>query len=427
MSEYFCPLCKQEVSRSLYEKITGIWQEKEERLKEIKGREKKLLEKEKEMQTRFADEKKRIINSERQRREADLAKKEREWSRALDKERVALQKNKEAAERLYRRQLGIETNRIMRQEREKARELERTMRERFQHSANKLLEKEQKGLLRQRAALQKQEKVQMNKYKKLNEQYSSLQTKSRIAQERATKKIAALEEQLKKDSTPQVLGLLEEGIFLEKLKSEFPFDRYEHTGKGGDIVHRIMDRNVEVGTIVYELKKVSVFNRNHIAQAFEAKKKRNADYGILVTNAKRSKDDIGFSVVKGVIIIHPAGALVLVNIVREHLLRIAKLKLSAEKRRKTVQAVLEYIQGPTFRNGIEGIIEDTKELYLSLTKEVRDHIKNWGLRINKYRDIQSGAHIIDTRVVKLLDTEPGAKKGIIEAEIVPIALPPRID
>jgi hypothetical protein len=128
-----------------------------------------------------------------------------------------------------------------------------------------------------------------------------------------------------------------------------------------------------------------------------------------------------------VIIIHPAGALVLVNIVREHLLRIAKLKLSAEKRRKTVQAVLEYIQGPTFRNGIEGIIEDTKELYLSLTKEVRDHIKNWGLRINKYRDIQSGAHIIDTRVVKLLDTEPGAKKGIIEAEIVPIALPPRID
>jgi hypothetical protein len=32
MAKYYCPLCKQEVSKTLYEKITGIWQEKEKKL-----------------------------------------------------------------------------------------------------------------------------------------------------------------------------------------------------------------------------------------------------------------------------------------------------------------------------------------------------------------------------------------------------------
>jgi hypothetical protein len=427
MTQYYCPLCKQEVSRVLYEKITGIWKEKETKLAELRAKEKQLLIKEREMQAKFAAEKKSIADKEKKRFYEELAKRERIWDQKIKKERQTLLQERKTAEELFKKKLDMETRRIQKQEKAKAKDLEKTLKARFQQDAAKILERERKALSRQSVALQKQEKVQMNKYKKLNEQYSALQTKSSIAQEIAAKKIRSLEEQLRRDRTPQVLGLLEEGIFLEKLRAAFPFDKYEHTGKGGDIIHRIMDKNVEVGSIVYELKKVSAFNKNHITQAFEAKNKRNADYGILVTNAKRSRDDFGFSVAKGIIIIHPAGALVLVNIVREHLLRIAKLKLSAEKRNKTVQSVLNYIQGPTFKNAIESIIEDTKELYANLTKEVKEHIRTWELRINKYRDIHSGANIIDAKVIRLLDTEPEAKKGIIEAEIVPIELPAKID
>jgi hypothetical protein len=36
MSKYQCPLCKQEVSKALYEKITGIWQEKERQMANLK-------------------------------------------------------------------------------------------------------------------------------------------------------------------------------------------------------------------------------------------------------------------------------------------------------------------------------------------------------------------------------------------------------
>jgi len=409
MPQYFCPLCKQEVSRVLYEKITGVWKEKESRLADLKEKEIQLLKKEREMQARFAADKNIIIRIEKKRFFAELAKKENMWEKKLKKEREFLRKKRKATEELFKKRLVIETRRIMIQERNKAKDHERTLKLRFESNAKKLLDKEKRGLLRQKGDLQKQEKIQMNRYRRLNQQYISLQAKSGMALERANKKIGTLEEQVRKNQTPQVLGLLEEGIFLEKLKAAFPFDRFEHTGKGGDIIHRIIDKNAEIGIIVYELKKVGIFNKNHIVQALEAKKMRNADYGILITNAKRFKDDFGFSVAKGVIIIHPAGALVLIDIIRDHLIRIAKLKLSAEKRRKTVQAVLEYIQGPNFRNGVEAIIEDTKELYLNLTKEVNDHIKSWEFRYSKYRDIHGGAHIINKRVVKLLE---GFRKDI---------------
>jgi len=412
MSQYFCPLCKQNVSQALYDRITGVWEEKEKRLAVLREREKRLLDKEKNMRKQFLDDTKRIAEAEKKRYGTQLEKREAEWARAREKERLAMKKKVEAIEK---------------QEKAKSRETERTLKARFQNEAEQSLAKERKSLAKQGVALQRQEKIQMNKYRKLNEQYNSLQNKSKNDQEKASKKIASLEEQLRKDRTPQVLGLLEEGAFLERLRSSFPSDEFEHPGKGGDIIHRIMDRNKEIGLIVYELKKVSCFQNGHITQTFEAKNGRNADYGILVTNAKRSKEDFGFSVAKGVIIIHPAGALVLVNILREHLISIARLKLSTEKKKKAVQAVLDYIQGPVFKNGIGAIIEDTKELYLSLTQEVKEHIRNWEKRFNKYRNIHAEAQQIDMRVVRLLENESTEKREFIDAEMVPIPLPAKID
>ncbi len=139
---------------------------------------------------------------------------------------------------------------------------------------------------------------------------------------------------------------------LAALQDKFPLDRFEHTGKGGDIVHYIKDSGKEVGIIVYELKRVSNFSNSHIQQTLAAKQTRNADYAILVTNAKRSKNDFGFSVAKGVIIIHPAAAMTIIAILREQLITISKLKLSNKQRDEATRAVLDYIHSPAFKNSI---------------------------------------------------------------------------
>jgi len=56
MASYNCPLCGQVVTRNLYEKITGIWKEKEELMTSLKEKEKKLFSKEKAMEERLEKE-----------------------------------------------------------------------------------------------------------------------------------------------------------------------------------------------------------------------------------------------------------------------------------------------------------------------------------------------------------------------------------
>jgi hypothetical protein len=326
----------------------------------------------------------------------------------------------DATESAFRRRLASETNRHLRAEKQQQRIIKVELKERLERSANILLDKERRKLQRNRIALERRESLQKDKNRRLSEQFISFQKKS-------DHKIRSLEEQLQKNQTPQVLGLLEEGNFLKRLKEMFPNDRYEHPGKGGDIVHHILERRKEAGIIVYELKKVSTFNAKHVEQTYQARLSRNADYGILVTNAKRSKDDFGFSVMKGdVIAIHPAGAPVLVSVLRNQLIRISRLKLSAHKRSQTVSAVLEYIQSPPFRNNVDKIIEDTKDLYASLKKEANEHWKIWELRWNKYRDIHHGAFQIEAKVVRFLADDTEIKSLPKEGEFEPLALPIKI-
>lgn len=39
---------------------------------------------------------------------------------------------------------------------------------------------------------------------------------------------------LKKHTSPQEIGLADEGVLMNRLAKEFPEDRIEHVGKGGD-------------------------------------------------------------------------------------------------------------------------------------------------------------------------------------------------
>ena len=219
-----------------------------------------------------------------------------------------------------------------------------------------------------------------------------------------------------------MLGLLEEAVFLKKLAESFPEDRFIHTGKGGDILQYVTYKKKEIGSIVYELKKVANFSKDHITQTLQAKEKREADYGILVTNAKRSKDDAGFSVSKSVIIIHPAAVMVLVTILREHLMTVSRLKLSGEQRKQTVQAVLEYIQSANFKNSVDNIIQDTLDLYEDLRKEVEKHTKTWEFRLSKYRGIYTKTNLIQSKVVYLIGDNENKKK-LLPAKMSDISFP----
>ena len=383
MSQY-CPLCEQEVSKALYEKITGIWKEKEKHLAVLKKKEKQLEQREKKLLKQHKDEKKEILAKEREKSEKELQKQKIIAERAIKREKQSIKNEIKLIEKKYDKKLLSSIDRIKKEEKANQRKITQGLKTQIELSARKSIDKERKKLAKEIGQMEKRERIINDRNGKLNKQFISLQSKSKKELEASEKQCKRLQEQLEKNQTPQMLGLLEEKTFLGKLKKEFPGDKFEHTGKGGDIVHSVMDRGNNIGIIVYELKRVAKFNNKHITQTLLAKQQRNADYGLLVTNAKRPKDDFGFLVEKKVIIIHPAGTLALVSILRDQLISLSKLKLSVGKRKQAIEGVLEYIQSPKFKNSIQSIIMDTEELYSHLEKEVKVHLKEWEFRLSKY-------------------------------------------
>ncbi len=427
MESYLCPLCKQEVSRSIFEKITGVWQEKEKRLLALKNKEMELKKREQNLLKKFDEDKKKLTASMDAKFKASLDLKIKAVQKSAQKEQEKLKKEKAAIERTFKNKLAAETNRLLDQEKLKQQHLMDDLQKKLEKQAAQKIEKSNKDLKKDMGRFEREKKNQANKYNQLNNQFSALQNKSVDEIRKREAKIQLLQEQLRNNKTPSELGFANEKEMLQVLQSKFPTDRFDHTGKGGDIVHYIKDGNKEIGIIVYELKKVSKFSNSHIQQALTAKQQRSADYAILVTNAKRSKNDFGFSVTKSVIIIHPAGALTIIAILREQLVTISKLKLSNKQREEATRAVLDYIHSPAFKNSIESIIDNTIDLYDSMKKEVKDHINTWQDRLNRYNDINMKAIAIESRVVKLIAPNGEVRKRLVkDSRITPIELPSEI-
>ena len=426
MEQFYCPLCKQEVTRVVFEKITGIWQEKERRLSALKVKERALEERKAKLLKRFAREKKQIADRAQLKLRQTLARKTRAYNESIRQQKLMLSKERTRIEATYRRRLISESNRILAVERARQSHLRLELKQRFETQSRRRIEDANRLLEKDKASFERDKRLQSNRYNQLNKQFIAMQNKNVLEVQKRETKIHQLEEQLKKNETPQVLGLLNEKEMLQELQKRFPTDRFDHTGKGGDIVHHVMSANREIGVMVYELKKVSHFNKEHITQTYNAQQQRNADYALLITNAKRPKDDIGFFVAKGVIVIHPAGAITIISILRDHLIAVSKLQLSSKQRDETVKAVLEYVQSPSFKNGVESIIEQTVELYSSLKKEVKEHVHVWQDRIQRYNDINSKAYFIENKVIKLAMSKDEAKRLPKSTEIIPIELPAEI-
>jgi len=92
---------------------------------------------------------------------------------------------------------------------------------------------------------------------------------------------------LKKHTSPQEIGLCDEGVLAKRLQKEFPEDRIQHVGKGGDVLQFVLFNKQDAGCIVYECKRVDRIASDHVAQTCLAKKTRQAHYAILVTTGTR--------------------------------------------------------------------------------------------------------------------------------------------
>jgi hypothetical protein len=429
--KYTCPLCGQPVSTSLYQKITGIWEERKKALAKIKEQRTKLLEKIanqrkklKEQSVEFREKRKQLIkdavNKRTKRLESKIAilgRKQEEIERSADEKiqsKIAiLNRKQEEVKRRADEEIRTATERAHREaDRQAKRQLDSYKKD--LRASVRVEVKKERELAAQRAET-KYTKVKQ----KLGAAAERLQIKNRQVGE-LREELKEVKEQLKKETTPQDEGRLDEKVLTKDLHKEFPEDKVEHHGKGGDVLQYVMRNGEQVGVLVYECKRVKRYSSGFVTQAYDAKEKRKADFAILVTKTMK-KDTQGFYVEKGVMVVHPLGVLSLASVLRTQIIRIAEMKLGQQQRSKAIKLTLDYLEGPEFANSMDAVIQESLGLYKELMDEIDKHKAVWKRRYSSYSKICEQASTVKSTTEALLSGEPEYKK-LIQTESLP-ALP----
>ena len=391
-----CPVCGKPLTEAEYDEALGLWKDKQEHIKHLEAEQKKLKEKERLNKKKLEAERKRL----------------------REQEHAYKQQVKEQSKQFERQQAKLlrDSKRILSEQAKKSAQQLKDQRDQLQKTFNQRMKTEIKKGVEQGVKEQKKEFTeQQAALKKTKNKMSQLENSLKLSAkkyEQANDEIKKLKEQIEKGITPQIEGLLEEGKLLAKLKELFPQDKFEHPGKGGDIIQFVLEQGKEVGKIVYECKKVKTFNRNHVEQAKEARRIRQADFAVLVTNAFPSKKQFYF-VEKAVFVISPVSLEPITYTLRESLVKMALLKMTNEAKQKAVQRVYDYLSSNDYKNKMNDVASQLMDLGKDLKAEMTSHKKTWEKRYHIYRGLFTDIGMIDYRLKDLVQNRLEEKPPLL--------------
>lgn len=269
-------------------------------------------------------------------------------------------------------------------------------------------------------AKQKAKQAEIEGHKK-GQDFAKRKYDRMIQSQNATiKKLKEKNQQLKQGTTPQEIGLADETVLVSRLEKEFPSDRIEHAGKGGDVLHFIIFKDEDVGCIVYECKHTDRISGDHVQQTALAKKTRNANYGILVTTGTR-KGFSGLAQEDGVFIVAQAGVLTLARICRESLVAMAQQRLDAEQKEAAAKRLMDYVTSPICKTPLEEAISQAERARKNLRKEMEQHKRDWLERNEIYQTIHRDVSHIQENVGRVLNGREPIR--LEKPKLEPLALP----
>lgn len=394
-----CPVCGKPLTQQEYDKALGLWKDKQEHIKHLLQEQKNLKEQERLNKKKFEAEKKK------------LQEQEKIYKDQVKQQQVEFKKQQTKLVRDSKRLLAEQARKSTQQMKTQREQLERSFSQKLKNEIKKGVDK---GVEEQKKAFKKQQDDLKKTKNKMIQLENSLKVSAKKYQQ-ANEEIKKLKEQIEKGITPQIEGLLEEDKLLKKLKELFPQDIFEHPGKAGDIIQKVIEHEKEVGKIVYECKKVKTFSKNHISQAKEARKIRQADFAILVTNAFPSKKQYYF-VENTVFVISPVSLEPITYTLRESLVRISLLKMSNEAKQKAVQRIYDYLSSNEYNNKMNDVAGQLIELGKDLKAEISSHKKTWLKRYDIYRDLFSDIGLIDYRLKDLMKNKIDGKSRLLLPE-----------
>ena len=107
-----------------------------------------------------------------------------------------------------------------------------------------------------------------------------------------------------------------------------------------------------------------------------------------------------------VIVVSPGGVLAITGILRDQVIKIARLKLTKSQKQEAVEQTMKYLQGAEFKNSLELVIKKTVEMYDDLKDECKDHIKIWKRRHDALKSVYLHTSRVQRRTINLIAGKP---------------------
>jgi hypothetical protein len=202
----------------------------------------------------------------------------------------------------------------------------------------------------------------------------------------------------------QLQGEVQELAIEEWLSTQFPLDTIEEIKKGArgaDCIQVVNTRTVQnCGKIYYESKRTKDFQPGWIEKFKADMRDKEADVGVLVTEAMPSDmDRMGLR--DGVWVCSFGEFKGLCAVLRESVIQLSKVAISQEGKGDKMHMLYDFLTSNTFRMQVEAIVEGFSQMKSDLERE-----KNSMQRIWKQREKQ-----IDKVVTNTIDMY-GSIKGI---------------
>lgn len=198
---------------------------------------------------------------------------------------------------------------------------------------------------------------------------------------------------------------------LDALKAAFPGDnirRIRPGASGADILLTFMHNGQECGTVIYESKNSTQWRDEWVDKLVRDQTAAQADHAILATLAFPKKTS-QVEIRNGVIIINPARAVAITQMLRKYLLHVHTLRLSKSERAGKMAGLYDFITSERYRSLIGRVDAESEALLALQVADKRYHDNHWkkeGLAIVSIQKVKAE---IDTEIESIIGVNPQAE------------------
>lgn len=214
-------------------------------------------------------------------------------------------------------------------------------------------------------------------------------------------------------------GEMNEEELVSALHVAFPDDKVERVGRGragSDILHEVrysVDGSMQLaGLIVYECKDTLQWSNGFIAQAKKERTTHGTPHVVIVSRAfPRSEKEL--CVRDEVPIVAPKRLVELARILREMVITLHRMGLSAEGQTAKTAELYRYLSGEEFRASFGVITDGADDLQEMLKTERNAHERTWAKRQQLYGELGGNAAAIDGRLRAIIERANGRQAKVV--------------